>query len=110
MSYQIDFSSTAKAEVDAAFLRLTQILGAERAREWYQGLIRAIASLREMPRRGGLAREDAFFSQEIRQILYGRGRMTYRVVFTVLDELSVPTVRILHVRSALQPLPEEGEE
>jgi plasmid stabilization system protein ParE len=91
------------------FLRLTQIVGDEQAQDWYQGLIQAIASLREMPRRGALAREDTFFSQEIRQILYGRGKMTYRIVFTVLDELSVPTVRILHIRSALQRLPEEIE-
>jgi plasmid stabilization system protein ParE len=109
VSYHIDFSSKAKAEADGAFLRLNQILGTELAQEWYQGLIKAIASLREMPRRCSLAREDAFFSQEIRQLLYGRGKMTYRIVFMVLDDLSIPTVRILHIRSATQRLPEENE-
>lgn len=55
-----------------------------------------------MPRRCAIAREDALFSQEIRQLLYGRGKSTYRILFTVLDDQPTPTVRILHVRNALQ--------
>ncbi|MEH1822773.1 MAG: hypothetical protein V7L31_27495 [Nostoc sp.] len=51
MTYRIDFSSIAKAEADAAFLSFTQFTTAERAQPWYQGLIKAIASLQEMPRR-----------------------------------------------------------
>jgi plasmid stabilization system protein ParE len=102
MSYRIDFSSVAKAEADAAFLSFSQYTTPERAQDWYQGLIKAISSLQEMPRRCGIAREDALFSQEIRQLLYGRGKSTYRILFTVLDDQLVPTVRILHVRNALQ--------
>ncbi len=51
MTYRIDFSSVAKAEADAAFLNLSQFTKAERAQIWYQGLINAIVSLQEMPRR-----------------------------------------------------------
>lgn len=102
MTYRIDFSSVAKAEADAAFLNFSQFTTAERAQIWYQGLINAIISLQEMPRRCAIAREDAFFSQEIRQLLYGQGKQTYRILFTVLDDLPVPTVRILHIRHASQ--------
>ncbi len=102
MTYRIDFSSVAKAEADAAFLRLSQYTSPERSQSWYQGLIKAISSLQEMPRRCSLAREDALFSQEIRQLLYGRGKTTYRILFTILEEQAIPTVRILHVRNAAQ--------
>lgn len=102
MTYRIDFSSVAKAEADAAFLSFAQFTTPERAQAWYQGLIKAVSSLQTMPRRCSLAREDAFFSQEIRQLLYGQGQHTYRILFTVLDDSTPPTVRILHIRNAAQ--------
>jgi plasmid stabilization system protein ParE len=102
MTYRIDFSSKAQAEADAAFVNFAQFTTPESDRAWYQGLIKTISSLQEMPRRCSLARENAFFSQEIRQLLYGSGKTTYRILFTVLDNQSTPTVRILHIRNAVQ--------
>lgn len=102
MTYRIDFSSQAQAEADAAFVNFAQFTTPEHAQAWYQGLIKAISSLQEMPRRCSLARENAFFSQEIRQLLYGSGKTTYRILFTVLDEQTTPTVRIIHIRNAAQ--------
>mgnify|MGYP001793034493 CR=1 FL=1 len=55
-----------------------------------------------MPRRCPVARESAFFSQEIRQIVYGQGKHTYRILSTVLEDQPTPTVRILHLRNAAQ--------
>jgi negative regulator of sigma E activity len=55
-----------------------------------------------MPKRCPLARENEHFSQELRQLLYGRGRNSYRIVFTVLEEQDISTVRILHIRHAYQ--------
>ncbi len=101
MTYRIDFSSIAKAEADAAFLSFSQFTTDDRA-QWYQGLIKAIVSLQEMPRRCPIAREDAFFSQEIRQLLYGQGKQIYRILFTVLEDQPIPTVRILYIRHAAQ--------
>ncbi len=102
MTYRVELSSTAKTEADRAFLSFSQFTEPERAQEWYQGLIEAIASLREMPRRCAIARENIFFSQEIRQLLYGKEKSKYRIIFTVLDDQPVPTVRILHIRNAAQ--------
>ena len=102
MTHRIDLSSVAKAEADAAFLSFSQYATPERAQDWYQGLFNAIASLKSMPRRCALARENRFFSQDIRQLLYGQGQNTYRILFTVLDEQPEPTVRILHIRNAAQ--------
>jgi plasmid stabilization system protein ParE len=109
MTYRVDVSSVAKAEADAAFLSFSQFTSPDRAQAWYQGLIKAISSLQEMPRRCSLAPENALFSQEVRQLLYGRGQHTYRILFTVLDNQAIPTVRILHIRNASQSALDEPE-
>ncbi len=102
MTYRIEISSVAEAEADTAFLRLSQVTSSAKASQWYSGLLQAIESLSQMPRRCALARENKYFSQEIRQLLYGRGRNSYRVLFAILEEQDVSTVRILHIRHASQ--------
>lgn len=73
MRYRIEISSVAEAEADGAFLRLSQVISPAKASQWYSGLLQAIESLSQMPKRCPLARENEYFSQEIRQLLYGRG-------------------------------------
>jgi plasmid stabilization system protein ParE len=102
MNYRIEISSVAEAEADSAFLRLSQISSSVKASQWYVGLLEAIASLSQMPKRCPLARENEHFSQELRQLLYGRGRNSYRVIFTILEGQDISTVRILHIRHAYQ--------
>ena len=102
MKYRIEVSSLAEAEADNAFLRLSQVASPTQATQWYAGLLKAIESLVQMPKRCSLARENEYFSQEIRQLLYGRGRNSYRILFTILDGQDVSTVRILHIRHASQ--------
>lgn len=62
MSYRVEISSTAEAEVDGTFLRLSQVISLEKARQWYQGLLRAIESLSEMPKR------CPYFAEKISQL------------------------------------------
>ncbi len=100
--YRIEISSVAEAEADKAFLRLSQVASPTKATQWYAGLLKAIESLIQMPKRCLLARENDYFSQEIRQLLYGRGRNSYRILFTILESQDVSTVRILHIRHASQ--------
>jgi plasmid stabilization system protein ParE len=102
MKYRIEISSVAEAEADSAFIRLSQATSPVKASQWYSGLLQAIESLSQMPKRCPLARENKYFSQEIRQLLYGRGRNSYRLLFTVLEGQDMSTVRILHVRHASQ--------
>ena len=102
MNYRIEISSIAEAEADSAFLQLSQISSSVKASQWYAGLLEAIASLSQMPKRCPLARENEHFSQELRQLLYGRGRNSYRVIFTILAGEDISTVRILHIRHAYQ--------
>ena len=102
MNYRIEISSIAEAEADSAFLQLSQISSSVKASQWYAGLLEAIASLSQMPKRCPLARENEYFSQELRQLLYGRGGNSYRVIFTILEGQDISTVRILHIRHAYQ--------
>ena len=102
MTYRIEISSVAEAEADSAFMRLSQVTSLDRASQWHSGLLKAIESLSTMPKRCPLAKENEYFSQEIRQFLYGQRRNSYRILFSVLEESS--TVRILHVRHSSQPV------
>ncbi|MBD2198924.1 MULTISPECIES: type II toxin-antitoxin system RelE/ParE family toxin [Calothrix] len=102
MKYRIEISSVAEAEADRAFLQLSQLTSPSKASQWYAGLLLVIESLSQMPKRCSLARENEYFSQEIRQILYGRGRNSYRILFTILENQEVSTVRVLHIRHAAQ--------
>ena len=85
MKYRIEISSAAEAEADSAFLRLSQVTSPVKASQWYSGLIQAFESLSQMPKRCPLARENEYFSQEIRQLIYGRGRNSYRIL-ALLDD------------------------
>jgi plasmid stabilization system protein ParE len=111
MKYRIEISSVAEAEVDQAFLRLSQFTSPVRASQWHSGLLEAIESLLAMPTRCPLARENEYFSLEIRQLLYGRGRTAYRILFTILEIDDLSIVRILHIRhSSQQAIGEEPAE
>jgi plasmid stabilization system protein ParE len=49
MNYRIEISSIAEAEVDHAFLQMSQITSVEKARYWQAKLLSAIESLAKMP-------------------------------------------------------------
>ena len=78
----------------------------ELAREWREGLLAAIASLAENPRRYAVIAEQARFRHETRQLLYRRtsGGPALRVLFSINEggEMDAPTVSILHVRHGAQ--------
>ena len=110
MTYRTEISSVAQAEVDSIFLRISQVMSLEKAREWYDGLLKEIASLSSMPKRCALARENQYFSKEIRQLIYGKGRNSYRIIFAILESEEVSTVRILRIRHAAQQTLGENQE
>jgi plasmid stabilization system protein ParE len=102
MKYRVEMSSTAEDEADRAFLKLSQLTSPNKASQWYSGLLRAMDSLSQMPQRCSLARENENFSLAIHQLLYGKGRNLYRIIFTIIEGSEAPTVRILHIRHGRQ--------
>src|SRR5205823_2602103 len=65
-------AEAAEAESEALYLWLLR-RSPQHAAVWYEGFLAAINSLADFPRRCPLARENALFDQEIRQLLYGKG-------------------------------------
>jgi plasmid stabilization system protein ParE len=70
----------------------------EFADRWFRGLMNAIATLQEKPQRCALAVEHEIFPEEVRQLLYGKSKNIYRVLFTIRDT----TVYVLYVRHSAQ--------
>ena len=71
------------------------------AEAWLQELDRAISSLRAMPQCCSPAPESRAFAEDIRQLLYGRRRSRYRILFRIRGD----TVEVVHVRhGARRPL------
>ena len=67
------------------------------AARWFNGLERAIKSLRQSPRRCPLAPESKRKSM-VRQLLYGRSPHVYRILLEVTEDEK--TVFVLHIRHA----------
>lgn len=92
MIYTIIVESAARADINEVFEWMEENLTNEIAVQWYFDIYSAIDSLQTMPLRCGLARENIFFKEEIRQLLCGK----YRILF----EADKNQVRVLHVRHA----------
>ena len=79
------------------------------AETWFNGVIDDIASLKEMPARCSVAPESEDLGQEVRILLHGRRKRTYRIYYTIDYETpSTGRVRVFHVRHwAREPLSED---
>ena len=104
--YQVIIQPEAEQGIKEAYYWVSQY-SPRNARNWLDGIYKAIMSLEQMPLRCSVAFENNFFEQEIRQLLYGKSKNTYRILFTVI----VMTVHIVYVRhSAQQPLSPDNDQ
>jgi len=104
--YQVIIQPAAQKAIEESYFWLSNH-SSRQARTWLEGLYKAILSLENMPSRCSLAFENSFFDQEIRQLIYGKGRNVYRIIFTIVDD----SVQILFVRHAAQkPMIDESDE
>ncbi len=95
--YRIILQPEAYAGMESGYAYIEQE-APESVQQWANGLIDAIHSLQTFPGRCSLAVENQSFPQEIRQLLYGKGRNAYRILFTVVGDV----VSILHIRHSAQ--------
>ncbi len=86
MAYRVELSSRAIREAEEARDWIAQD-SPRRAAAWYQRLLDKIESLKEYPERCPLAPESDAFEEKIRQLLYGKRRGVYRVLFAVRGEV-----------------------
>jgi len=94
MAFRVEISQNAKHDLDAILEWVTAREAGVAGTRWIQGLHDAIASLSHLPGRCKLAKEDASFPFEVRQLLYGDKTLGFRILFTVEENL----VKVLRLR------------
>ena len=95
MSLNVILEPRAENDLHDAAAWWAEHRSAEQAQRWYEGFVQALDSLGENPGRWPLARENAKFPYELRELHYGLGsRPTHRAVFTIrADAVVVLTIR-----------------
>lgn len=99
MSFSVEITAPALAEIEETFAFLMRHSHPAAVR-WYNRLRVAFESLRHQPVRCPLAPEDDWYDGVLRQLLHGKRRHVYRILF----EVRAKTVYILRVRHGRQDL------
>ncbi len=98
MSYRVVVTARARADAVQAF-RWIADQSPDAATRWYAGLEKAIAKLTTMPERHPIAEDESEqFGITLHQMLYGRRRGVYRLLFSIEGE----TVTLHYVRHSAQ--------
>ena len=97
MAFLVEITSIASRQIDQAYCWYRQ-QNPEFADLWFRSLMNSIATLQEKPRRCTLAIEHEIFPEKVRQLLHGKSKNIYRVLFTIRQD----TVYILYVRHGSQ--------
>lgn len=93
MKYRVIVQPGAENELEEACRWIAED-SPDHAAAWFNGWVDALKTLAHSPRRCAKAPEDPFFEEEIRQLLYGKRRGVYRILFTIRKN----EVHVLHVR------------
>jgi plasmid stabilization system protein ParE len=99
MNYQVIVMPAAQTELDEAYLWLLAKTP-QHARLWYNGMLDAIRSLEQNPRRCRIVPQQDV-PETIHQLLYGDKHHAYRILFTIQDV----RVLILHIFHAARDRP-----
>jgi plasmid stabilization system protein ParE len=97
MTFQVEITPIAEAQIEQAYCWYRRH-NPEFSDRWFRGLMNTIATLQEKPRRCTLAIEHEIFPEEVRQLLYGKAKNIYRVLFVIREN----TVYVLYVRHSAQ--------
>jgi len=109
LSFTVEVSDTADAEIDQAYFRLSA-RNLEFAGRWLDGVYRTLGTLDVFPMRHPHAEESDILGRETRRMIYRNGRTVYRILFTLLDgeDDTVRVLRVLH--GARRPLGQPSDE
>jgi toxin ParE1/3/4 len=91
MAYRVSIGPRAERDLEDLYVEI-EAEDSAAAQRWYQGLTRAILSLRERPNRTPVTRE----SKLLRHLLYGKKPHVYRVIYRVVERQR--RVEVLHIR------------
>lgn len=104
MKFNVEFTLTALAEIEKSYNWLLA-RSATAADRWKDGIFSAIDSLESRPLSNPFAPEAENRDRNIRQLLHGKRRGVYRILYEVRDQ----NVYVLHVRHGAQRFLHEGE-
>ncbi len=94
MAFDVRLMPSAKADVFEIRTWLLEF-DADLADKWLWTCSEAVTSLRKMPRRCPVSVESAAFDVEVRELLFGKKRNVYRILFSVQKN----KVNVLRIRS-----------
>ena len=106
--YQIEYTDTAKEEIERAYLWRSISVSPEAAARWAEQLRAKVDTLAAFPYRNEPAPEYARAGANVRRLLFG----AYRVLYLVIEQEQEHTegvIRILHIyHGAQQSVHSEG--
>ena len=97
MAFQVVFHPRARSDIAATVAWLASKSPTAAAR-WRSSLLRIVEKLETGPNQYPTADEAADLGVELRQLLHGRRRSMYRILFTIDGQ----TVNVLRIRHASQ--------
>ncbi len=97
MKFRVNVTESAQKQIEQAYLRYKNDFSSL-ADPWLEGLFKVLDTLKQFPNRCPLAPENDELEEKVRQLLYGKRKNTYRILFTVRGK----TVEVLHVRHHAQ--------
>ncbi len=86
MAYRVRVSRSAIADADNAYAWMKEQYSEAQATRWFNGLVDAVNSLTELPRRCPLAPESEELGIELRQLHYGKRSAAYRIVVAIVPD------------------------
>ena len=95
MTYRVQVTNTAQADL-RRYYRHAAEAAPETASSWLERFEQALLSLQTNPGRCAIAPESQTVPTEVRQLIFGRGSGTYRVLFAICEDDA--EVHILHIR------------
>ena len=86
MEYRVEFDPRALDQIEAVYERIAEHAPQAAAR-WYAGVFKKVESLKSFPRRCPVAPESRSIGAEVRELLYGKRRQVYRILYGIHDDV-----------------------
>jgi plasmid stabilization system protein ParE len=96
MAFRVEISPQAFEDLDCISTYIRHRGSFESAERWFNGIMAAMKTLCDAPRRCPLAEESRHLQAEVRLLLYGKRNRRYKIYFAIHKETK--TIRIFHVR------------
>jgi toxin ParE1/3/4 len=95
MAYRIEFSARAKSDLETIYL-VKRAAESNAAARWFNGLIREIRSLAQLPNRCPIAPQAKKAKRKLRHLLYGKKPHIYRVIYEADEPAKI--VKVITIR------------